>query len=93
MSNVDDNGYWQVLYDNHCSELPNAEAYLQVLSDDDFAGYEQAGYCNQRVRQAVSVDSHGYLQPIVNNDAEVHTLPSASLNSSDVIAADSEISN
>ncbi len=36
---------------------------------------------------------YGYLQPIVNNDAEVHTLQSTSLNNSDVSTADSEFSN
>jgi hypothetical protein len=67
INNVDDDGYLQVLNDEQSVPF-DAEEYLQVLNDDDFALSEQPIDCNQQVRQAASVDSYGYLQPVVNND-------------------------
>jgi hypothetical protein len=66
---------------------------LQVLNNDDLALSEQPGDGNQRVRQAASADSYGYMQPVVNNGAEVRVLPLVSLNSNYVTAAESDIGN
>jgi hypothetical protein len=92
VSNIDDDGYWLVPNDQQ-SELYDADGYVQVLIDDGLTLSEQCADCNQHVRQAARVDSHGYLQPVVNNDAEVHALPLVSLNSNDVAAAESDIIN
>jgi hypothetical protein len=92
VSNVDEDGYWQVLNDQHSAPL-DAEAYMRVLIDNDFALSGQPGNCNQRVRQTARVDSNGYQQPVAINDAEVHALPTRSLNSNNVTVADSDSSS
>jgi hypothetical protein len=91
VNNVDEDGYWQVLNDEQ--RVPfDAEAYLQVLNDNNLALSEQPGDCNQQDRQAASVDSYGYLQPVVNNDAEVHALQFVSLIAMMLTVADSDTS-
>jgi hypothetical protein len=92
VSNIDDDGYTLVPNDQQ-SELYDADGYVQVLIDDGLTLSEQCADCNQHVRQAARVDSHGYLQPVVNNDAEVHALPLVSLKSNDAAAAESDIIN
>jgi hypothetical protein len=71
----------------------NAGRCMQVLNGDDVAVFKQSGNFNQRVRQVARVDSFGYLQPVVNSDADVYALPTVSLNINGVIAAESDTSN
>jgi hypothetical protein len=89
--NVDDDGYLRVLNDKQNAAL-DTERYLQVLNNDNFALSERPGGYNQRVRRAARVDSYGYLQPVVKNDAEVHALSLVSLNSNDFTANASDTS-
>jgi hypothetical protein len=88
----DDGGTWQVL--NGEQRVPSdVEAYLQAVNDNNLALSEQSDGYNQRVRQAASVDSYGYLQPVDNNDAEVHPLPTVYLNSNDATAVNYNTNN
>jgi hypothetical protein len=94
VNNVDENGYSQVLCDDQ--SLPfDDEEQCQVLNGNELALSELSVECNQRVQQAASVDSYGYLHPVgnSNSDAKVLGLPLASVYNIIAITADPDTGN
>lgn len=80
--------YWRILDDEQSIPF-DVEGHCQVLNSNELASVK----CNQRVRQAASVDSYEYLKLVVNNEADVEVLPTVNLNRNDATAADSDSSN